>query len=483
MGIITFSTAVALILAIAGATVLVRHSGTTKIAARKPTTTPTARVMKTPSHTPLPAGNDWTMYRYDVAGTGVNPEGTITTANVAQLTLRWSNPNVYGYHPIESTPAELDGVIYFTSGHSLHALDLATGMELWVYTDTYASKETGTLFSSVAIDPNTRIAYYGSGDGRLYAVDTRTGRGVWSDLLGEPSVGSFTWSSPLLVNGKVYIGIASHDNQPCVRGGLVALNPATGVTIWSHYTVPDGRLGGSVWSSLTADLDAHEIIATTATPCDLPQGAMGGFTDDEQDAIVGIDWNTGATIWKFTALNYDDCDCDFGEGAVIFTYQGTKYVVAGNKLGDEYGLIPPNTPGGRPKVAWTGRITVTGYLGSGGIFEPPTYSDGVIYVAGGPTPDGNCPRGAVWALRADTGATVWRQCTAYQVVSASMLTGGVLFVPEQNQLVAYSAATGQVLWKASQRGPAWGGVSLARGFVLSGSVNGTIYCYNLPRSG
>jgi outer membrane protein assembly factor BamB len=483
MGIIACSAAVTLILAIAGFTVLVRQTGTKTTTTLKPSTTPTASVIPTPSPTALPAGNDWTMYRYDDTGTGVNPEGTITTANVAQLTMRWSNPNVYGFPPIESTPAELDGVVYFTAGHSLHALNLATGKEFWVYSDTFASKESGTLFSSVAIDPQTRIAYYGSGDGRLYAVDTRTGKGVWNALLGEPSVGSFTWSSPLLVNGKVYLGIASHDNQPCVRGGLFALDPATGVTIWSHYTVPDGRLGGSVWSSLTADPDAHQIIATTATPCDLPQGAMGGYTDAEQDAIVGIDWNSGATIWKFTALKYDDCDCDFGEGAVIFTYQGTKYVAAGNKYGDEYGLISPTTPGDSPKVAWTDLISQTGYLGSGGIYEPPTYSDGVIYVASGSTPDGECPRGAVWALRADTGATVWRQCTAYQVVSASMLTGGVLFVPQQNQLVAYSAATGHVLWKASQPGAAWGGVSLARGFVLSASVAGTIYCYGLPSGG
>ena len=452
---------------------------------RATTSTPTTPVLPSPSPTALPAGNDWTMYRYAVTGTGVNPEGSITTSNVAQLTLHWSNAHVQGYHPIESTPAELDGIVYFTSGHELHALDLATGKELWYYRDPFASKEIGTLFSSVAIDPQTQLAYYGGGDGHLYAVDTRTGKGVWSVALGEKSIRSFTWSSPLLVNGNVYIGIASLDDNPCVRGGVFALNPATGVTIWSHYTARAGELGGGVWSSVSADPATHEIIATSANPCDAPAGTepQTGAVDAQQESFIAMDWNTGATVWHYAVMQYDSCDCGFPNGPVNFTYQGTKYVVAGNKNGVEYAIIPPSTRGGSPTVAWTVQLARLNFYGSGGVYEPATYGNGMIYVASGPTPDGACPHGAVWALRAASGARVWRQCTVRQVVSASMLTGGVLFVPVQDHLMAYSAASGQVLWKASQPGKAWGGVSLARGFVLSGSVAGTIYCYSLPGHG
>lgn len=460
--------------------VLVR-SGSRRTIAKATTTATAALPTPSPSATPapLPAGSDWTMYRADISGTGANTDGQITAANVAKLKTRWVNAYVFGYHPFESTPAELDGVVYVSAGHSLHALDFYTGTELWHFDDV--ADEPSTLFSSVAIDPTTRLAYYGSPDGRIYAVNTVTHEGVWNVQLDRANKGAFTWSSPLVTNSKVYIGLASHDDNPCVRGAVFALDPVTGTTLWTHYMVPAGTLGGSVWSSLSADPAEHAIIATTGNPCDEPPGSVqGGISNAQQDAIVALDWNTGATLWQYTAVTNDQCDCDFGQGPVIFTTGGTEYVVAGNKAGIVYALNPPSQPQGSPHLAWQRQITLSGYLGSGGIYSPPTYADGVVFFAGGPTVDGACGNGAIWALNATSGAVLWRQCTAAQVVGAASTSGGVLFVAQQGILVAYATATGHVLWKASQPGPAWGGVSIARGSVMSGSVAGKLYCYSIP---
>src|SRR6266849_5662640 len=38
----------------------------------------------------LPDGQDWTQYRFDVTGTGMNPEGQISVENVAQLSQQWA---------------------------------------------------------------------------------------------------------------------------------------------------------------------------------------------------------------------------------------------------------------------------------------------------------------------------------------------------------------------------------------------------------
>src|SRR5262249_39124074 len=54
------------------------------------TATPTAAPTATATAVPLPPGNDWTQYRFDLAGSGLNPENRITASNVAQLQLRWS---------------------------------------------------------------------------------------------------------------------------------------------------------------------------------------------------------------------------------------------------------------------------------------------------------------------------------------------------------------------------------------------------------
>jgi outer membrane protein assembly factor BamB len=445
--------------------------------------TPTAQTTAitrraTPRAGTLPAGNDWTQYRFDVSGTGVNPEGRITAANASRLTSHWTQSEVAGFHPFESTPAELDGVIYITAGNSLHAMSLSTGKELWHFDDI--DQSYSTINSSVAIDPASRIAYYGTPDARVYAVSLKTHLAVWNVQLGDPTTGAFIWSSPLLIHGNVYIGLASHDDNPCVRGGIFALNAGTGAMAWTHYTVPDGVIGGSVWSSLTADPSKHELIATTGNPC--PDNNVVA----EEDSIIALDWDTGATLWQYQALTYDDCDCDFGEGAVIYTYQNTQYMVAGSKYGRVYALTPPTSPDAGPQLAWS--VDISGSnpndFGEGGIFEPATYADGIVYIAGGPTLDGTCPEGAMWALKGDTGDVVWKQCTAGQVASPATLSGGALFVGQHDKLVAYDALTGNVLWQASlhvdgQPPDVWGGVTIARGYVLVGTVSGYLHCYSL----
>ena len=56
--------------------------------------------------TPLPDGQDWTQYRFDVLGTGMNPEGRISAQNVFRLTRQWSGGLRHGF---TSTPAIVSG--------------------------------------------------------------------------------------------------------------------------------------------------------------------------------------------------------------------------------------------------------------------------------------------------------------------------------------------------------------------------------------
>jgi outer membrane protein assembly factor BamB len=485
VGAIFAVTLVAMVIATAGAALVTNRrldahtTGTPVITSTPATPNPTTAAWPTPTprQGPVHGGNDWTQYRYDVYGTGVNPETHFTTANVAKLAQSWTPVNFSG-HPWESTPAVFNGAIYVTNGNSLQAIDLRSGRPLWHFDDipqTYA-----TISSSVGIDTATKIAYYGTPDARVYAVNLVTHQQVWVQQLGDPTAGAFIWGSPLVIHGLVYIGLASHEDNPCIRGGIWALDAATGAAKWVHYTVDAATIGGSVWSSITADPSKHQLIVTTSNPC------PGNDVVGEEDSIIALDWDSGATIWQYQALTNDACDCDFGEGAAIFTLQGTQYIVTGSKLGRVYVLVAPTAPGGSPGVAWT--LDISGgdnnSLGQGGIFEPPTYANGIVYIAGGPTLDGACSGGGLWALKADTGAVVWRQCTAGQVASPSAYTNGVLFVGQADALVAYDAASGKVLWKGSlhvdgQPADVWGGVTVSHGYVLIGSVSGYLRCYSL----
>src|SRR6266516_2906725 len=399
-----------LIIGTVSAFVYIKHTGELPITVHRSNTSSTPAATATQasrSPAPLPDGDDWTQYRFDVKGTGMNPEGRISKKNVSQLTRQWS---VMPNRAFGSTPAVVNGQVYVTNGNAIFDIDLQSGETVWRFDDT--PQPHGAITSSVAVDPATHIAYYGTPDARVYAVNTLTGEEVWDLQIGNDKDGAFIWSSPLLVNGKVYIGLASHDDNPCVRGGVFAFNAATGNVVWKHYT----------------------------------------------------------------AVPFDDCDCDFGEGAVDFVYHGQEYVVAGNKNGTIYALAP-SKGNHSVRLAWSLKIAKSGFLNYGGIFQPPTYSNGTIFVAGGPTPDGLCKHGMLYALQASTGAIRWSTCTPVQVVSPISTTGDVLFVETGSTLLAYSSATGQELWRVQQSGEFWGGVSISRGSVLVASVSGTLYCY------
>lgn len=437
-------------------------------------TTPNGRTTSTganrtavPTHEHLPPGNDWTQYRYDLTGTGLNPEGRITAATSSQLKLVWTATG----GGFLATPAIVDGVVYATTQESLHAYDLLTGALKW------QSKDIGeglSVNSSVAVDKSSHTAYFGTASARVIAIDTDDGSLRWNAQLANPAAGAYIWTSPLLANGKLYIGLASHTDHPCVRGAIYALDPHTGVLLWTHYTVPDGVLGGAVWSSFTADPAAHTLVVTTGNPC--PWGPV----TYESDSILGLNWDSGQTLWQYQAIAQDNCDCDFGEGAVIYTYNGQQYMVAGSKYGAVYAIHPPTTAGGAPTLAWTANITFPGFIGTGGIFQPPAYSSGLVFFAGGPTLDNACPVGAIHAFRADTGALVWRDCTPSQAIGSGAISGDLLFVPYQGQIIAYQLTTGKQIWSAKQDGEVWGGVAISRGFVVSGTLASKLYCYGLP---
>jgi outer membrane protein assembly factor BamB len=424
----------------------------------------------------LPPGNDWTQYRFDLAGTGVNPERNLHSGNIAQLAPAWVHDNKGS--PYASTPAIVDGVIYIPSGNTLGAYNLRTGAKLWTFTGP-TSSDGFFVSSSVAVDTSRHLAYYGAGNAYVYAIDTRTGVSVWRKSLGDPHQGAHIWSSPLLVHGNIYIGLASYQDKPCVRGAVVALDGASGKILWTHYTAPANETGGGVWSSVTVDVDEHAILATTGNPCMTLSGNFQPYPDYEQDAIVSIDWDSGNTNWSYQAIDADFCDCDFGEGPVSYTLAGQKYIVAGNKHGVVYSLA--RTASG-VRLAWSAHITQNESPNHGGIFQPPSYKDGIVYISGGTLLDGSC-LGAVWAIHGDTGAIAWKVCTSRRPISPGAITGDVLFVAHLGELDAYNLASGKIVWHTPIPGEIWGGVAIAHGYVVVGSVNGKLYAFNLAASG
>jgi polyvinyl alcohol dehydrogenase (cytochrome) len=215
-----------------------------------------------PGARPAVARDDWPTWQKDVFGTRFNPvERQITPSAASELKLKWAFVfDDIPYARTGSQPAVVDDVLYVGGPDGkLFALDAKTGATRWVFDlSPVAGPSTDQEPNLVRDGPavSRGKVYFGDSRGYLYAVEADTGRLVWATEVDEhPS----TWltGSPLLFGGRVYIGVSSieagfanNPGYPCCtfRGQVVALDADTGEVKWRYYTVPAPERAGS-WPS------------------------------------------------------------------------------------------------------------------------------------------------------------------------------------------------------------------------------------------
>ena len=163
----------------------------------------------------------------------------ITDANVAQLGLAWSQEFTTS-RGLEATPIVVDGTLYTTGSWSVvYAFDAITGKQLW----TYDPKVDRTRTRSVCCDVvNRGLAIYkgnlylGTLDGRLIAINARTGVPAWDVMTIDPAKPFAITGAPRIAKGRVLIGNAGAEYG--VRGYISAYDAATGTLVWRVYAVP-----------------------------------------------------------------------------------------------------------------------------------------------------------------------------------------------------------------------------------------------------
>ena len=165
---------------------------------------------------------DWPMYGRDLAGSHYNPsEKQITPATVERLKVKWIFETG---DDVSSQPTVVGGVVYFGSWDGKqYAVDAKTGKKLWEF-------ETGYPSRSGAAYADGRI-YFGDVGGRLFAVDAKSGQKIWQIKV-DPHPMTICTSAPIYYNGRIYIGISSREEvvmmgnnkyECCTfRGGVVA---------------------------------------------------------------------------------------------------------------------------------------------------------------------------------------------------------------------------------------------------------------------
>ncbi|HRQ66088.1 MAG TPA: PQQ-dependent dehydrogenase, methanol/ethanol family, partial [Xanthomonadaceae bacterium] len=251
----------------------------------------------------------------------------INDGNVERLGLAWSfdidaRPNAF------SAPLAVDGVLYFGVGYSVvHALDARSGELLWKYDpkgNEVAGERMRAAWGIRGIAYADGRIYTGVIDGRLIALDARTGEVLWSVQTLEEDDGRYISGAPWVFNGKVAIGHGGADFAP-VRGYVTVYDGATGQQLWRFHTVPgnpedgfeNGAMamaaetwngewwkfggGGTVWNAMAYDPEFNRLYIGTGNgaPWNQKIRSPGGGDNLFLCAVIALDADTGEYVWHY----------------------------------------------------------------------------------------------------------------------------------------------------------------------------------------
>jgi len=197
---------------------------------------------------------DWPAWSHDLIGTRYAVgETAITPSNVGNLKLKWAfaYPNVPN-KTAKSQPAVVAGVAYFGSPDGkVYAVDAKTGATIWRFDVNTVSPGVGDISVGSGPTVTNGKVFFGDHRGYVYAVAQGSGALLWATRVDSHPFASIT-GSPLYYGGKVYIGMSSQENSnpntyPCCtfRGQVAALDAGTGAVVWRHYTVPPASAVGT----------------------------------------------------------------------------------------------------------------------------------------------------------------------------------------------------------------------------------------------
>jgi outer membrane protein assembly factor BamB len=357
------------------------------------------------------------MFRGNPQLTGVYATRPVYSADGVRFTFNTGGP-------IRSTPAVVDGVLYFGSAdRNLYAVDAKSGNERWRF-------ETGGGISSSPAVAGGKV-FFTSRDGFLYAVDSRTGRKCWRFRLGDDLGGGNYWdyylASPIVLDHTLFVG-----------GGN------------GHVHALDVRSGKVRWSFIAAS----RIRATPAVSGDIVVFAtMNGY-------VYAVGARDGVQRWKFASQGASNKFEDNGNDTTSISASpsiGDGVVTVGGRDGFAYGI---NLADG--SLRWR-----TTHDGSSWILAT-AIDDGIVYLASGSAM-------LVQAADLKSGAEKWRHKTGGAVFSSLTIVGDVLYFADlAGNIEAVDKASGERRWRFSLPDRIFSTPVIADGVVYCGADDGTM---------
>lgn len=433
----------------------------------------------------LNTAGDWPTYLHDAQRTGTGSgETVLTTANAPNLSKVWSFTTG---NAIGASATVVGGTVYVGSWDGYeYALDAVTGALKWkTYLGTTVDPTPGCNWpggygveSTATVISNT--VYVGGGDANWYALDTTSGAILWSVYVGDnsPSGGYYNWSSPLIYNGYAYIGAASLCDTPVVQGKLLQVNLSTHQIVHTLTIVPNGQIGGAIWTSPSVDPATNTLYVTTGNN----DSAQPAANQPSTVALLAIDANTLAikSSWQVPPTQQSTNDSDWSTTPLLFSdSNGRALIGAVNKGGWLYAFDRTNIAAG---PLWQVNVAVGCSSPENGCTSASSaaYGNGALFQAGGLTLVHNVQAaGSVRAINPTTGQVQWTRAEAAAVLAPLAYANGLVVDGTGSTLEVLNAATGTSLYSYTTGGLIYAQPVIANGRVYVGSRDNTLYAFGL----
>lgn len=288
-------------------------------------------------------------------------------------------------------------------------LELGNKLELlWTYS-------TGEFLKSSVVSEKG-VAYIGSDDGLLHAIDLESGKKKWTYKT-EMAIEA----PPLLHKNNVIVGSTD--------GFLYSIEQQSGKLIWKYETM--GEIMGA----------ANQAIRPKTKDDVLVVGSYDNF-------VHCVKTKTGKLLWKFEAQNYiNGVPTIYDQRYVVFGGCDAMLYVIGLENGKDVRSIEVEAP----------------------IAASVAIADGVGYV-------GDMDR-SVTAFNLEEGETIWNyQLKSFPYFSSPALSQKNLFIGGRDKgMHCIDRVTGKQVWRFSARGRVDSSPVISKDKVVFGAMDGKLY--------